>query len=38
MSERIRASTAIMSWNSRRRDGQRGPDETLLIFFADISP
>jgi hypothetical protein len=38
MSERIRTSTVIMSWNSRRQDGQREAGESPLIFFAGIFP
>lgn len=36
MSARIRTSTVIMSWNSRRRNSQREPGESPLIFFAGI--
>ena len=36
MSERIRPSTVIMSWNSRQWDGQREPGASPLKFFADI--
>jgi ferredoxin-NADP reductase len=36
MSARIRTSTVIMSWSSRRRNSQREPGESPLIFFAGI--